>query len=413
MRDPRLLWGSVLVAIMVAVAWNGGSLASLRPVAPEFQTSRTIEVVTPIDSGVGSLREAMFEAARERDSVRIRIRTSRIDLLTPLPPLMNPHGVIIDSEAVHCRIDAKNIGRVPVFDVTAPRSVIAGVRIEHAAASAILIRASAAQIRNVTIADCEEGIHIADHARGVTVENSTLDRNGIGIVLLADAAPALIRGNTFRNHDHAAIWAVSDRPHDSVPVRIANNHFDHDRMGVVDIHVRANIERNEFVREAEAALYLMGTGAAVRNNRVREGKSIGIFADGTETASIESNEIDRNVVGVLLRSARDTVARLNRIYANGYGVAIAFGNSGTTVVADNLISGQTYDGFYVLGAAPMLRNNVVSDNRLAALRILDFQPLDGPTVIAAPLLQANRLERNLLDEPVHGLYRAADEVHRQ
>jgi hypothetical protein len=61
----------------------------------------------------------------------------------------------------------------------------------------------------------------------------------------------------------------------------------------------------------------------------------------------------------------------------------------------------------------MLRNNVVTGNRQAALRILDFKPLKGATVVAAPLLQSNHFERNLLNDPVHGIYRAADEERRK
>jgi parallel beta-helix repeat protein len=248
-------------------------------------------------------------------------------------------------------------------------------------------------------------VRLAVSSAGAIVEDSRFRQNGTGIVL-ADAFDATIRRNKFSGQEQAGIWVVSEETREiASTVQILSNEFDSDRIGVVAINVPVLIQRNEFRRERESAVHLMGRGAVVRQNRVREGNSIGIFADVTDGAIVEGNEVDRNGVGMLLRSSRNSLTRENRIHSNAYGVAVVFGDAGSSnLLAENLVTSQTYDGFYVVGASPLLRRNVVVRNQKAALRILDFVPLKGATVAAVPLLRANRFEANLMDEPVKGLY---------
>jgi parallel beta-helix repeat protein len=403
--EKRHTVGAIGVGLIGLAALGSGWVSTSRPQPSELSADRTIAVISSRDSGPGTLREAIFTAARSPERLRIEIRPRRIELLSPLPAIVNPRGVVLDAERSGSRIDARGVGEVPVLDVAAPNSVIAGLAIDHSGAQGIQIRAPGALLKNVELIDCAEGVRLAVSSSGAIVEDSRFRQNGTGIVL-ADAFDATIRRNKFSGQDQAGIWAVSEDARERASaIQILSNEFESDRIGVVAINVPVLIQRNEFRRERESALYLMGRGAVVRQNRVREGPSIGILADATDGVIVEGNELDRNGVGMLLRSSRNSLTRENRIHSNAYGVAVVFGDAASSnLLAENLVTSQTYDGFYVVGASPLLRRNVVVRNQKAALRILDFVPLKGATVAAAPLLRANRFEANLMDQPVKGVY---------
>ena len=404
--ERRHYQGAIGVGLIGLAALGSGWVSNSRPRPTELAADRTIAVITSRDSGPGSLRDAIFAAAESSERVRIEIRPRRIELRSPLPAIVNPRGVVFDAEASDARIDARRVGQVAVLNVAAPNTVISGLAIEHCGAQGILVQAEGVRLSNVELVDCAEGVRLASSAQDAIIEDSRFRQNGTGIAL-TDRATAIIRRNYFWRHDQAGIWLVNERSRENaVPIQILSNEFEQDRIGVVAIHIPVVLQRNEFRGARESALYLMGRGAVVRQNRVRNGSSIGIFADSTEAVVMEGNEMDRNTIGLLLRSSRNSLTRRNRIHSNAYGVAVVFGDAGSSnLLTDNLITSQTYDGLYVVGASPILRANVAVRNQQAALRILDFIPLRGPIVPAAPLLQSNRFQANLLDEPVKGVYR--------
>jgi len=93
----------------------------------------------------------------------------------------------------------------------------------------------------------------------------------------------------------------------------------------------------------------------------------------------------------------------NRVYENGYGIVVVFGERGGSLVADNLILSQGEDGLYVVGASPILRANRAFGNRGVGLRVLDYVPLQGAPHIADPRLEDNDFRDNALDA-VQGEY---------
>jgi hypothetical protein len=106
-----------------------------------------------------------------------------------------------------------------------------------------------------------------------------------------------------------------------------------------------------------------------------------------------------------LRGARGTEVRNNRVYVNGYGIAVVFGERGApNVVSENLLLSQREDALFVVGGAPVLRDNRALGNRGAGLRVLDYVPRRGPQVPADPLMQGNVLEGNGHDLPARGLF---------
>jgi hypothetical protein len=219
-------------------------------------------------------------------------------------------------------------------------------------------------------------------------------------------ASVAVNDSRFERHAQAAIWAVSPNPVAGGPaVSVRHSRFQDDRISLVLVNVAAEVEHNDFAGAQTAALYVTGA-AGVRHNRFRGGAGIGILADASDAAVIEDNELDHNAaVGVILRHARATEVRRNRVYANGFGIAVVFGHAGRpNLLADNLVLSQSEDGLYIVGAAPVLRANRSLSNRRAGLRVLDYVPRRGPRVAARPLLQENVFERNGVDAPQHELF---------
>jgi len=401
--------------VLVAVVWLGflavfeKPLAERRPTPPELRAGAEFVVTSPNDAGPGSLREAIFAADRAQTRARVRIRARRIVLETPLPPLINPEGVVIDAPDPDTEIDARALPDGPVLDLAAPRSVVHGLRIRGAAGSGILVRAPGARLTKVALLDCGVGVQLAEGVDDLVVEESSFEENGTGVRLAAGTSGVSVSQNGFRKHDQAAVWAVAPSP----PLRptapalvLRQNRFEDDRISVVLINVPAQVEENRFARAGEAAVYLSGPGV-VRRNRIQAGSRVGMYADAADGAQIEDNEFDHNLaVGVLLRQGRGAGVLRNRVYENGYGIAVVFGDrGGPNVVAENLVLSQREDGLYVVGGAPVLRGNRALRNRGAGLRVLDYVPLRGPRVTGDPLLQDNVFQENGSDAPIRGEYR--------
>jgi hypothetical protein len=400
---------------LVAVGWLtllgafGTPLAELRPAPPERRAALNILVTSSSDSGPGSLREAIFTADRAQGRARIEVRVARIVLETPLPPLVNPEGVMIEAIDRETEIDGRALLEGPVLDLAAPRSVVLGVAVRGAAGQGILVRASGARLRNLVLAECDVGVYLADGADDLSVEFSAFEQNGTGVRLGGGASQVSLSENRFRKHERAAVWAVSPTAPlgAAAPgVVVRHNHFEDDRISVLLINVPGRVEDNHFARAGEAAVHLTGPGA-VRRNRIQGGARVGLFADAPGGALIEDNEVDHNVaVGLLLRQARSTDVVRNRVYENGYGIVVVFGDkTSPPLVAENLVVSHREDGLYVVGGSPTLRGNHVIGNRRAAVRVLDYLPIHGAPLVGAPLLQGNLLHDNGVDAPVRGEYR--------
>jgi parallel beta-helix repeat protein len=405
------------------VVWLGllgsleGWLAERRPLPPELKGGSAFVVTSSADDGPGSLRNALFAADRSPTRARVEVRTNRIVLATPLPPLVNPQGMVVDAPGAGCDIDARAIATGPVLDLAAPHCLVRGVRIRGAAGQGILVRSPGARLRNVGLSDCGDGVYLADGVDDLEVEDSTFTANATGIHLPAGAAAVLVRNNVFRKHEQAGVWAVAPGP-SLAPARgdvtLRANRFEGDRIAVVLIHVPARVEGNTFLGSTEAAVYLTG-GGVIRGNRIHEGIGLGILADLTEEAVIEDNELSQNVaVGIMLRDSRSTLVQRNKVHGNGYGIVTVLGDRGRPVVlADNQVLSQLHDGLYVLAGAPLLRGNQALRNRGAGLRVLDLIPLTGPRVTAAPQLQDNVMSGNGQDIPVRDEYRVRAEEEEQ
>lgn len=404
---PQRRLATMLLVGLAVLAGSERWLATLRLDAPELRARARLVVTSGQDQGPGSLREAIFAADRAEEPVVIALRADRIVLGTPLPPLVNPKGVVIDATQARTEIDARGLVDGPVLDLSSPGSLVQGLRITGAAGAGVLVRATGVRLRGIEVRDCAEGVSIAAGASDVVLEDSLFESNGSGIKVAAGASGVVVRNSRFARHDQAAVWAVAPTPETGDGVLIRDNSFEDDRIAVVLVNKPSRVERNEFWRAREAAVYVMGSGAVLRQNRTRAGAGSGIFADEARGALIEQNELDDNAgVAIVLRSGGASVVQDNRVSRNGYGIVVVFGEAGQpNLVADNLLLAQTQDALFVLGGSPLLKRNRAMASRAAGLRILDFLPRRGPRVVAEPLLLDNVLRNNFLDTPVRGDYR--------
>lgn len=409
-RATTTVWTALAVAAALAVSSHW--LKRVRLTAPELSAGSVYRVTTGADAGPGSLREGILAADRSDGRARVVIAASRIALETPLPPLVNPVGVVIEASASGVILDASRLQGGPVLDVVAPYCFIVGLRIERAPGEAILIRRGRARLRNVGVADSGVGVYQADGAADLVVEDSTFERNTVGVHIASDGAPVKLVNNTFVNHRRAAVWAVAATPplsRETAGLDILRNRFAGDYQPVVIFNVHARLDANTFQDAHAAAVYVHGARFAITNNRIRAGRNFGIYVEQTEHAVIDRNEVDHNCAGgMIVRNTRSTLVSANRVYANGYGVIVVEGDSvSPNRITDNLIAQHIEDGLYVIGGSPMLRHNRLLQNRKAGLRLSSLETVARRLLIPNPLLDANLVSGNGRDDVQRDEYAAA------
>ncbi|MGH8725031.1 MAG: right-handed parallel beta-helix repeat-containing protein, partial [Burkholderiales bacterium] len=295
-------------------------------------------------------------------------------------------------------------------DIEAPDSVIRGVHVLNAPGGAILVRASGVRLQDLRLANCDEGLLVAEEADNLVVEQVRFEGNRIGARILSPGRGVILRNNRFHGNREAAVWAVRAdwaAGAERGALQLSGNRFQDDRTSLVLGNVPVKVEGNEVLKAREAGIVLIGQGGELRRNRVTRGAGMGVVADATRGAVIEDNEIDNNgTLAILVRSSAGALVRKNRIYDNPYGIAFVLGErTAPDLAVENVVLRQRFDGIAVIGSSPILRHNQMRNSRQAALRILDFVPLKGPRVAAAPYLEGNSATGNLIDAPVRGEYR--------
>lgn len=412
--DRRNALAFATVALLGVLAIVQDRLADRRPAAAEDRVADEWVVTSGADRGDGTLREAIFAADTANGRVRILVRAARIELRSPLPPLVNPRGISIEAGLPEVVVDLSEIGGGTAIEVRGSHSQIVGITLANAPAQALRVAATDFRLAKGRITGNAEGVAAAEGSGGLVIEQMRFDGNGIGVRIEVVEGQATVRDNHFAGHKEAAVWAV--RPADATTaagsvLAITGNHFEGDRVSVVAGNAPVLLEKNEFVRSREFAVMLIGGGATVRANQVRDGEGIGIVAHDAPRALIEGNDIGRNrALGLLVRNSAGATVRGNRVYGNGYGMAFVLGESGNPVaVVDNAVLSQRYDGIVVIGDSPMVRGNRTINNGQAGLRVMDVSSRTAARILATPFLEGNTVSGNLLNEVVRGDYRVDTE----
>jgi hypothetical protein len=384
---------SIAVFLGVAALIAAGGFFEARHAGREpLSNTLTVRVTNGGDRGAGSLREALFAVATAPGPARISLDVPRISLATPLPPIVNAHGLRIVARGRGSVIDARGLSAGPVLDVAAANVSLDGFAVRNCPGAAILVRAVHVSLQNATLQGCGVGVDVAGNARDLLLENNRFIDDRIGVRFSAPSPDTTVASNRFTGDQEAGVWAVrgeTDVRAGAISVR--GNRFDADHSGIVAGNVDILIEQNEITGAQAAAVDLVGAGAVVRGNRITGGAGMGILAEGARAALIEHNELNGLAAyGIMIRGSSDTLVRDNRLVDCAYGMAFVLGDArNPSTAVDNIVIEPRYDGIDVVGDAPILRRNHVLQPHAFALRVENFEGPDGRQVAGAPFLDHN------------------------
>jgi hypothetical protein len=393
MRLSRRSSLSIVVFVGVAALVVAGWLFETRRAGHEtLSNTVTLSVTNGSDRGAGTLREALFVAATAPGPTRIALDVPTISLTTPLPPIVNSHGVRIVARHGGSQIEARRLSGGPVLDVAAANVSLEGLLIRDCPGAAVLVRAVHFSMQSATVQGCGVGVDVAGNAHDLLLENNRFIDDRLGVRFSASSPDTTVAANRFVGDQEAGVWAVRGQadPH-AGPISVRDNRFEGDHSGIVAGNVDILIERNQISGAQAAAVDLVGAGAVVRGNRINGGAGMGILAEGARAALIEHNDLNGLAAyGIMVRGSSATLVRANRLYDCAYGMAFVLGDARQpSTVVDNIIIEPRYDGIDVVGDGPILRRNHVIKPHAFALRVEDFKGPDGRRVVSTPFLDHN------------------------
>jgi hypothetical protein len=386
---------AVLLAVIAVASWwfRSGHFA-----AGPGSADVTVSVTNPDDMGPSTLREALFVAASAKGRATVLIATRKVTVKTPLPPLMNPHGLRLVAQVPAAEIDAQGLAGGPVLDVVGPNSSIEGVTVRHCPGAAVLLRAAHFRMGSSVIDSCDVGVEVVANAADVLLQGNRFVNDGIGVRFSAANSDATVVGNIFTHSKAAGLWAVRGESGESGdPMHVRDNHFTDNHGGIVAGNIPIVVEHNEFAGNApESAVHLIGAGAVIRANQITGPGAMGIVAENAREALIEGNELTRlSSYALMLRSSAGAMVRVNRVAGCASGMAFVLGDPAHPSTAiGNTITDPRLNAIDVIGDSPILRDNQVVRPRALPLRVTDYAQAGGPSVRAQPLLQGNNFRAN-------------------
>jgi hypothetical protein len=340
------------------------------------------------------LREALFLVAGARGNATILIRVREVDIETALPPLVSTGSVSITAEKPGAIIDAHKLDGGPVLDIAGANISLIGVTLRNCPDSAVLLRAARFKLESSIIERCDVGVDIAENARDFLLERNRFTNNRIGVRFAASNPNAVLVHNEFEQSADAGVWAVRGAldKHNPDAIGVRSNKFNGGRAGVVTGNLWLLVEDNDVSHPREVGIHLVGGGATVRGNRVREGAAMGIVVENARDALVEKNELDHlETYAIMVRGSGNVMVRGNRIHNCGYGMAFVLGDAGQPSSAiENELLALKYHGIDVIGDSPILRRNRVQAEAVA-LHTQDFEPPGKQKIHANPFLDNNTL----------------------
>ena len=121
----------------------------------------------------------------------------------------------------------------------------------------------------------------------------------------------------------------------------------------------------------EAGVRIVGGSPLVRNNRIEGNLSLGVLISGGSTATIENNTISGNgsegtghlCYGICCLSSNVVIAG-NVVVQNNYaaGIYVAWAAASGTVIVNNTIADNEYEGVWCYQSSPLIANNIIVSN---------------------------------------------------
>jgi hypothetical protein len=400
----------VLTAALATLRGTSSIGGGLPPVPADFI------VVDSRDAGPGTLRDAILAADRSTSRVHIVVKAQRIVLESALPALINPRGIEIDAAPGAGAIDAERQSQGITLSIEGPGSVLRGLSISGARASAVLVNAADVQLDSVTIRDSKIGVLLGAGARGLSVRNATFEHDDTALTAEGDARGLSVAGSLFQGSTSAGMWlvgaAAKDRASAADPeremresIRVIDSVFEKNSAGIVVGNRPIAVRNSRFVDNRASAVLVLGGLVRIEDSEIRGSGDAAISVTSGTAVSVARNTLTDNASTAILIRDSDVSVEHNTLRHNALGiVALASRPALTTTIRDNLITQSAADGITLIGGSATVERNQIVGNRGAALRTLDLVADNGRFGVS-PRLQDNVLKGNAVDTPVSGVYK--------
>jgi hypothetical protein len=396
---------SIAVGLLAAAMLLGGrnQAASL---APGKSMSASFVVNSGADAGPGTLRDAILAADRLSESAHILIEAKHIVIDSPLPALINPHGIVLEAGSNAGVIDAGHVAKGAALQVNAPASVVRGISIVNAHDLGIFDNAPGLEISGVTITASKTGIALGAGAKGGNIRTCVFERNETGISADGAVRDIAIISSIFRNNSRAGFWFVGAAEHDETPlVRITDGMFERNTNGVVLANRPTLIQKTRFMGNLQSAILILGGSARIEDSEIRNSGGTAISVTDGHVAMLHNTVSDNPMTAIMVHDSQVSIER-NTLTGNGSGiVAILSHDNSSALIKDNIVSKSSADAITIIGGSPSVQHNQLTENHSAGVRVLDLVYAKGG-VKATPHLDANVLKGNGVDLPPTGTYKS-------
>ena len=405
----KLLSSGALIAVaLLSAALLLGGRDHAATLAPAKSGGSHFIVANGADAGPGTLRDAILASDRLSESAHIQIEAKRITLDSPLPALINNHGIFIEAAGGAGVIDAAHVAKGAVLQINGPASALRGISVVNAHDMAILDNAPGLEITGVNISASKIGLALASSAKGGNIRTSVFENNDTGMTADGAVRDIAVVSCIFRSNTRAGFWFVGAGEHDEVPlVRIIDGVFEKNTSGVVLANRPTLIQKSRFIANQQSAVLILGGSARIEDSEFRNtgGTAISVTS-GQHVALVHNTLTDNPLTAIMVHDSQASIER-NTLSGNGSGiVAILSTDSSSAVIKDNTVTKSAADAITIIGGSPTVQHNQVTDNHSAGVRVLDLVYAKGG-VKATPHLDANVLRGNGIDLPPTAIYKSA------
>ena len=293
----------------------------------------------------------------------------------------------------------RGTGKGSVVDITAPGTVLRGLRIEHGGRdldqddAGVMVRADSVLLEDLVIRDILHGVYLKQ-VRGGTIRRVDIEgprglsegQMGNGIHLFY-SRNVRIEANRIAGVRDGIYYSYSD----SVGVR--HNRISHVRFGLHFMFSHDNVfERNVFSHNAAGAVIMNSNGLLIEDNVFAwntGGRSFGLVLQTATDPTVRGNLFVGNGIGTFFDNVIHGRYTGNLLAANWLGLQL-FTNSEDTEITGNALVDNTFDasGGPAAGAYSFCERKV--GNYWSKAR-LDGYDLDGDGVLDQPYAASSPL----------------------
>jgi Right handed beta helix region len=397
---------TLTLCILAALLTQHTAVSALAPI----KSGQEFVVTSAKDAGPGSLRDAILAADRLSSRAHIIIAVPRISVESALPALINPNGVEIEGKIDNATISAERLAKGAVLHITAPSSVIRGLRIIDAREVGILINAVDVRVEKSTLENSKTAVLVGSAASRCVISNTTFEGNETALNAEPGVRDMSVLTSIFRGNSRAAIWLVgaesptTEQSRDQV--RIIESVFEKNGDGVVLANRPTLIQKGQFIGSKDSAVLILGGSARIEDSEFKGSVGTALSVTTGKRVAVSRNRFEDNPATAVMSRDSDVVIDSNTFMHNGFGIVIVQGQDSQAIVRENIVSQSTSDAVTIIGGEAQLAKNQILDNHGAGLRVLDLQSAGGSRK-AAPRLDGNVLKGNGIDQPPLGVYKVA------